>query len=40
MSKSTTTIEKYELKNGEKRYRFQIYIGIDPLTGKEKSTRR
>lgn len=40
MSKSTTTIEKYELKNGEKRYRFQIYVGIDPLTGKEKRTRR
>ncbi|RPJ94086.1 site-specific integrase [Rummeliibacillus sp. TYF005] len=40
MSKSTTTIEKYELKNGEKRYRFQIYVGIDPLTGKEKRTTR
>ncbi|MGL6032661.1 MAG: tyrosine-type recombinase/integrase [Kurthia gibsonii] len=40
MSKNTTTIEKYELKNGEKRYRFQIYVGIDPLTGKEKRTRR
>ncbi len=39
MSKNTT-IEKYELKNGEKRYRFQIYVGIDPLTGKEKRTRR
>lgn len=40
MSKNTTTIEKYELKNGDKRYRFQIYVGIDPLTGKEKRTRR
>lgn len=40
MTKNTTTIEKYELKNGEKRYRFQIYIGIDPLTGKPKRTRR
>lgn len=40
MSKNTTTIEKYELKNGEKRYRFQIYVGIDPLTDKEKRTRR
>lgn len=39
MSKNTT-IEKYELKNGEKLYRFQIYVGIDPLTGKEKRTRR
>lgn len=40
MSKNTTPIEKYELKSGEKRYRFQIYVGIDPLTGKEKRTRR
>lgn len=40
MSKNTTPIEKYELKNGDKRYRFQIYVGIDPLTGKEKRTRR
>lgn len=40
MSKNTTTIEKYELKNGDKPYRFQIYVGIDPLTGKEKRTRR
>ena len=39
MSKNTTPIEKYELKNGEKRYRFQIHVGIDPLTGKEKRTR-
>ncbi|WP_336663716.1 tyrosine-type recombinase/integrase [Kurthia gibsonii] len=41
MSKrTTTTIESYQLKNGDKRYRFKIYIGLDPLTGKEKRTTR
>lgn len=38
--KKTGTIESYTLKNGEKRYRFQIYIGLDPLTGKELRTTR
>lgn len=38
--KSTTTIECYQLKNGEKRYLFKICIGIDPLTDKEKRTTR
>lgn len=38
--KKTGTIEDYTLKNGEKRYRFQIYIGLDPLTGKELRTTR
>lgn len=38
--KKTGTIESYTLKNGEKRYRFQIYIGVDPLTGKEQRTTR
>jgi len=27
-------IQSYELKNGQKRYMFQLYIGMDPLTGK------
>ena len=41
MSKNTTTpIKAYKLTNGEKRYRFQIYVGTDPLTGKEKRTTR
>ncbi|WP_342471982.1 Arm DNA-binding domain-containing protein [Metasolibacillus sp. FSL H7-0170] len=41
MAKSKTgSIESYTLKNGEKRYRFQIYIGLDPLTGKELRTTR
>lgn len=34
VSKNTTTIEKYELKNSEKCYHFQIYVEIDPLTYK------
>ncbi|WP_079524393.1 site-specific integrase [Solibacillus isronensis] len=38
--KKTGSIESYILKNGEKRYRFQIYIGMDPLTGKEIRTTR
>jgi integrase len=38
--KKMTSIESYTLKSGEKRYRFQVYIGIDPLTGKELRTTR
>lgn len=38
--KNSTPIECYELANGEKRYMFKIYIGVDPLTGKEKRTTR
>lgn len=38
--KKIGTIESYTLKNGEKLYRFQIYIGVDPLTGKELRTTR
>ncbi|QSB10855.1 site-specific integrase [Lysinibacillus fusiformis] len=38
--KRTTSIESYTLANGEKRYKFQIYVGVDPLTGKEKRTTR
>ncbi|RTQ92263.1 site-specific integrase [Lysinibacillus telephonicus] len=38
--KNTTPIEPYTLKNGQKRYRFKIYIGVDPLTGNEKRTTR
>jgi integrase len=33
-------IKKYTLENGESRYQFQIYAGIDPQTGKKKKTRR
>lgn len=38
--KKTSTIESYTLKNGQKRYMFQIYIGVDPLTGKQQRTTR
>lgn len=36
----TSPIKPYELKNGETRYMFKIYIGVNPLTGKERSTTR
>lgn len=33
-------IKKYTTTKGETRYLFQTYLGIDPLTGKEKRTTR
>ncbi|WP_025728479.1 tyrosine-type recombinase/integrase [Atopobacter phocae] len=33
-------IKQYELKNGEKRYLFQTYLGVDPQTGKQRRTTR
>lgn len=33
-------IHSYKLQNGEVRYKFNIYIGTDPLTGKEKTITR
>lgn len=33
-------IKQYSLKNGEKRWYFKIYLGVDPLTGKKKYTTR
>lgn len=33
-------IKKYTTKRGEIRYLFQTYLGIDPLTGKERRTTR
>ncbi|WP_255505175.1 site-specific integrase [Lysinibacillus sphaericus] len=33
-------IKTYKLQNNEIRYKFHIYIGTDPLTGKEKTTTR
>lgn len=35
-----TTIKSYSLQNGEKRYQFQLYVGVNPLTGKEQRTTR
>ena len=40
VKKKSTTIECYTLKNGQKRYRFKFYVGVDPLTGKEMRTTR
>lgn len=33
-------IKQYTLKNGEKRWYFKIYLGIDPITRKKKYTTR
>lgn len=33
-------IKEYFLKNGEKRYLFKAYLGIDPITDKQKHTTR
>lgn len=33
-------IKKYTTKNGETRYLFQTYLGIDPITNKERRTTR
>ena len=33
-------IKKYTTKNGDTRYLFQTYLGIDPVTGKERRTTR
>lgn len=38
--KQTTAIQEYTLKSGEKRFMFQLYIGVDSLTGKEQRTTR
>ncbi|TQR14758.1 site-specific integrase [Psychrobacillus soli] len=39
MSKQKT-IKSYKLKNNETRYMFHLYVGVDPLTGKEQNTTR
>lgn len=33
-------IKEYYLKDGSKRYMFQLYLGVDPQTGKKKRTTR
>lgn len=35
-----TKIKEYKLKNGDTRYQFQLYLGYDPITGKQKNTTR
>lgn len=39
MSKDTN-IKSYKLKNGDIRYMFRLYMGVDELTGKERTTTR
>ena len=34
------TFEQYKKKNGEKAWKFQTYLGVDPLTGKQVRTTR
>lgn len=34
--KKDERIKKYFLKNGEARYKFRLYAGVDPMTGKKK----
>ncbi|MFL2130792.1 tyrosine-type recombinase/integrase [Ruoffia sp. FAM 20858] len=35
-----TKIKEYKLKDGSTRYQFQLYLGYDPITGKQKNTTR
>lgn len=34
------TFEQYKKKNGKKLWKFQTYLGVDPLTGKQVRTTR
>lgn len=38
--KKVSPVKSYYLKNGEKRYEFPLYLGIDPLTGKQKRSMK
>ena len=38
--KKVSPIKSYKLKTGETRYEFPAYLGIDPLTGKQKRTMK
>lgn len=38
--KKDSPIKSYKLKNGDLRYEFQVYLGVDPLTGNQKNTTR
>ena len=40
MAKSKHGIKAYKLKNGDKRYLFKAYLGINPVTGKRVETTR
>lgn len=38
--KKLLPIKSYTTKNNEKRYEFSVYLGVNPLTGKQKRTTR
>lgn len=38
--KKVSPIKSYKLKNGDLRYEFPVYLGVDPLTGKQKRTMK
>lgn len=38
VKKKVSPIKGYKLKNGALRYEFPVYLGVDPLTGKQKRT--
>lgn len=40
MKKKVSPIKSYKMKNGETRYEFPVYLGVDPLTGKQKRTTK
>ncbi|QNK88916.1 site-specific integrase [Sporosarcina sp. resist] len=40
VKKKVSPINSYKLENGDLRYEFPAYLGVDPLTGKQKRTKR
>ena len=40
VKKKVSPIKSYKLKNGDLRYEFPAYLGVDPLTGKQKRTTK
>ncbi|MFJ7935537.1 tyrosine-type recombinase/integrase [Sporosarcina sp. NPDC096371] len=40
VKKKASPIKSYKLKNGDLRYEFPAYLGVDPLTGKQKRTTK
>lgn len=37
---NSSPIKSYENKDGKMLYKFQVYLGVDELTGKARSTTR
>lgn len=40
VKKKASPIKSYKLKNGDLRYEFPAYLGVNPLTGKQKRTTK